>query len=194
MLALVALCVGHVPTYAGGSENCFTPPHSHTTSQVIYLKSSGGIELHITSPTSPFDIPGGEILDVDAVFKKKYDQSTYSLFIGCGGCVASQDPIVIPPVYLSGYEHGEVEPFTQVRTSRRYLPSDHSHARIHARRLYTTVSSPRRTASSTRASWTAAAKITLPSDLSTITIVPAANRWYGARSSGSARRLPLLSS
>jgi hypothetical protein len=113
MLALVALCVGHVPTYTGGSENCYTPPHTHTTSQVIYLKGSGGLEIHTTSPTEPFDIPGGEILDVDAVFKKKYDQSTYSLYIGCGGCVASQDPIVIPPTYLSGYEHGEVEPFTQ---------------------------------------------------------------------------------
>ena len=113
LVELVALCVGHVPTYTGGAENCYTPPHHHDVSQVIYLKSSGGLELHITSPTLPFDIPGGEILDVDAVFKKKYDQSTYSLYIGCGGCVASQDPIVIPPVMLTGYEHGEVEPFTQ---------------------------------------------------------------------------------
>jgi len=128
---LVALCVSHVPTYTGGAENCFTPPHHHDISQVIYVKSSGGLELHITSPTSPFDIPGGEILDVDAVFKKKYDQSTYSLYIGCGGCVASQDPLVIPPVYLSGYEHGEVEPFTQTvyysvfpKADRKFNASD----------------------------------------------------------------------
>jgi len=80
---------------------------------VIYLKGSGGIELHITSPTTPFDIPGNEQIDFDAVFKKQYDQSTYSLYVGCGGCVASQDPIVIPPVVLDNYEHGELEPFTQ---------------------------------------------------------------------------------
>lgn len=114
MLALVALVgVSHVPTYVGGAENCYTPPRHHTTSQLIYLKGSGGLELHITSPTEPFDIPGNEIIDIDAVFKKKYDQSTYSLYIGCGGCVATQDPIVIAPVTLSGYEHAEVEPFTQ---------------------------------------------------------------------------------
>jgi hypothetical protein len=114
MLALAALVgVSHVPTYVGGAENCFTPPRHHATSQVIYLKGSGGLELHITSPTEPFDIPGNEIIDVDAVFKKKYDQSTYSLYVGCGGCVATQDPIVINPVTLSGYEHAEVEPFTQ---------------------------------------------------------------------------------
>jgi hypothetical protein len=131
MLSLVVLCAGHVPTYTGGAENCFTPPHHHDISQVIYLKSSGGLELHITSPTSPFDIPGGEILDVDAVFKKKYDQSTYSLYIGCGGCVASEDPIVIPPVMLTGYEHGEVEPFTQTayysvfpKVERKFNASD----------------------------------------------------------------------
>lgn len=114
MLHLIALAgSAHAPTYVGGTENCYTPPRHHTTSQVIYLKGSGGIELHITSPTTPFDIPGNEEIDFDAVFKKKYDQSTYSLYVGCGGCVASQDPIVIPPVVLDGYEHGELEPFTQ---------------------------------------------------------------------------------
>ena len=132
MLGLVSLLTAsHVPTYTGGAGNCYTPPHHHDTSQVIYLKSSGGLELHITSPTSPFDIPGGEVLDVDAVFKKKYDQSTYSLYIGCGGCVASQDPIVIPPVVLDGYEPGEVEPFTQTvyysvfpKADRKFNASD----------------------------------------------------------------------
>lgn len=105
--------LAHVPTYTGGVQNCFTPPHHHTTSQVIYLKGSGGLELHIASPTDPFDIYGGELIDIDAVFKEPYDQSTYSLYIGCGGCVPSEDPIVVPPTSLNGYQHGEVEPFTQ---------------------------------------------------------------------------------
>ena len=116
MLAFVALpVIVHVPTYVGGVENCFTPPRAHTVSQVIYLKGSGGLEVHLNSDTDPFDIRGEEILDVDAVFKEEYDQSTYSLYIGCGGCVATQDPIVIAPVALSGYEVGAVEPFTQTR-------------------------------------------------------------------------------
>lgn len=120
--ALVAATLAHVPTYGSGADNCFTPPRVHTTSQVIYLKGSGGLELHIKSPTDPFDIPGNEEIDVDAVFKKEYDQSTYQLYIGCGGCVASVDPIVIPPVLLDGYEPGEVEPFTQVRAVHSMSP------------------------------------------------------------------------
>lgn len=107
----------HVPTYGGGIEQCFTPPHHHDISQVVYIKGSGGLEVHIESQTDPFDILGNEILDVDAVFKQEYDQSTYSLYVGCGGCVATQDPIVIAPVQLDGYEPAVIEPFTQVRAS-----------------------------------------------------------------------------
>ena len=113
MLHLWVPLLAHVPTYVGGVENCFTPPRVHTTSQVFYVRGSGGLELHLNSNTDPFDIDGGEIIDVDAVFAQAYDQSTFSLYIGCGGCVASQDPIVIAPLQLSGYEPGEVEPFTQ---------------------------------------------------------------------------------
>ena len=134
MFLLLLAARAHVPTYVGGTENCFSPPHHHTVSQVIYLKGSGGLELHIESPTEPFDITGGEILDVDAVFAKRYDQSTYELYIGCGGCVASQDPIVEPPLALTGYEPGTLEPFTQVRSVHTFrwppvrLPSPHSRA------------------------------------------------------------------
>ena len=83
MLALLTLAAhAHVPTYGGGTQNCVRPPHHHSISQVIYLKGSGGLELHLDSLTSPIDIAGGEILDVDAVFKDEVDQSTYSLYIG----------------------------------------------------------------------------------------------------------------
>lgn len=42
-LALWVPLLAHVPTYEGGVENCFTPPHTHTISQAIYLKGSGGV-------------------------------------------------------------------------------------------------------------------------------------------------------
>jgi len=113
MLGTWMLAVAHVPTYTGCVDNCCTPPHGHTTSQVIYMRGSGGLEIHFKSNTDPFDIAGDEILDVDAVFRDEVDQTTYSLYIGCGGCVVSEDPIVIPPVPLDGYEPAEVEPFTQ---------------------------------------------------------------------------------
>ena len=83
MLALLTLAASaHVPTYGGGVEGCYTPPHHHDISQVIYIKGSGGLEIHTESLTSPIDIAGGEILDVDAVFRDEVDQSTYSLYIG----------------------------------------------------------------------------------------------------------------
>lgn len=113
MLGAWMLVAAHVPTYTGCAENCCTPPHDHTTSQVIYLSGSGGLEIHVKSNIDPFDVDGGEIINVDAVFRDEVDQSTYSLYVGCGGCVASEDPIVIPPFPLHGYEPAEVEPFTQ---------------------------------------------------------------------------------
>jgi len=105
--------MSHVPTYTGCTENCCKPPRIHTTSQVIYLKGSGGLEIHLESETSPINIKNSEILDVDAVFRDEIDQSTYDLYIGCGGCIASEDPIVINPLILNGYQPAEIEPFTQ---------------------------------------------------------------------------------
>lgn len=118
MLWLVSFgAIAHVPTYVGGVENCFTPPRVHTTSQVFYVKGSGGLEVHVESDTKPFDIVNNEVIDWDAVFKEEYDTSTYSLYVGCGGCVASQDPIVEPAFHLGAYEPREVEPFTQTAYS-----------------------------------------------------------------------------
>ena len=48
------------------------------------------------------------------MFRDEIDQSTYDLYIGCGGCVTSADSIVVEPVSLNGYEPAVVEPFTQV--------------------------------------------------------------------------------
>ena len=102
----------HVPTYDGCVENCCKPPHHHTVSQVIYLRGSGGLEIHFTND-GPFDIDGNETIDVDAVFKQEYDPTSYSLYIGCGGCVWTQDELFEDALHIDGYEPGEVEPFTQ---------------------------------------------------------------------------------
>lgn len=118
---LVACARAHVPTYGVGKDNCFTPPHKHTTSQVIYVKGSGGLEVEIESDTKPFDIPGGKLIDFDAVFKYEYDQTSYDLYIGCGSCVRSLDPPVEPPQVLAGYQPGHLEPFTQT-TYRSVFP------------------------------------------------------------------------
>jgi hypothetical protein len=160
MLAAIAVACAHVPTYGVGADGCFSPPHHHTTSQVIYLKGSGGAEIHLESLTKPFDIIGGEIIDVDAVFKEEYDQSTYSLYIGCGGCVWSVDPVVVPPIALDGYEHGEVEPFTQVCTLASRVRTLRLLTTRRVCRLSTDRSFPRRSASSTPQRCATATRIT----------------------------------
>ena len=115
MIPLALLLCTHVPTYGGCVENCCTPPHVHTTSQVIYLQGSGGLEIHLQSETAPFDTLGSELIDVDVVFRDAIDPTTYSVYIGCGGCIAAEDPIVIPPVAVEGYQPVDVEPFTQTK-------------------------------------------------------------------------------
>jgi len=92
MLFLALLPACHVSTYSGGCEqNCNTPLRSHKTSQVIYLRGSGGLEIHVTSYSEPFDINGSEVIDCDAVFRDFVDPSTYTLYVGCGGCM-THDP------------------------------------------------------------------------------------------------------
>jgi hypothetical protein len=101
-LATLAL-VAHVPKY--GREPCSHPPHDHTTSQVKYMRGSGGLELDVA------DVKTGESVDVDAVFKKAYDTTTYSLHVGCGGC-ADGDALHEPPFRVR-YQEAVMEPFTQ---------------------------------------------------------------------------------
>ena len=113
LLSGVLGCRAHVPTYDGGADNCFKPPHSHKISQVVYLKGSGGLEIHFDGPSDPFDMRGGERILYDVTMKHKYDQSSYTLHVGCGGCIASIDPIVEAPVKLDGYPRSTLEPFTQ---------------------------------------------------------------------------------
>jgi hypothetical protein len=113
MILLSLLAHAHVPTYSGGcSENCCEPPHSHKISQVIYLKGSGGLEIHVKSYSEPFDISGSEVIHFDAVFRDAVDPSTYALYVGCGGCM-THDPIVASPEPITDYQAAQLEPFTQ---------------------------------------------------------------------------------
>lgn len=77
----------------------------------MYLRGSGGLEVHLISDTDPFDTINGQLIDFDAVFKKNYPFEWYDLIVGCGGCVEGTDPIVIPPAVLTSYDTGVVEPF-----------------------------------------------------------------------------------
>jgi hypothetical protein len=142
----------HVPTYGACTENCCTPPHIHTTSQVVYLKGSGGLEIHFDSETSPFNIMDGEMIDFDAVFRDQIDPSTYSLYVGCGGCVPSEDKIVIDPVDLSGYQPAHVEPYSPTHSPSAHLTlhSLHSYMPTDSRKRAIVVSLRKQTVSSTR--------------------------------------------
>ena len=112
MIAFFAVFVsGHVPQYDGCDHNCCHPPHDPTTSQVAYLKNSGGVEYDLHELK-------GEPLDFNIVFKKDYDPSTFSIYAGCGGCASSMpfnwDPPLSQPLGLANnYPPAEFEPFTQ---------------------------------------------------------------------------------
>ena len=118
MLSVLALTLlAHVPTYDNCVDNCCVPPKRPDISQVMYLKGSGGFELHLE------DLAPDTTLDVDAVFRDAVDQTTYSIHVGCGGCLPS-DPLVTPPLVLSGYGPVEIEPFTQTSYRSALSASD----------------------------------------------------------------------
>lgn len=123
MIALPLFLHGHVPTYSSvyGDcyQNCCTPPLSHKTSQVIYMRGSGGLEIEVESLSQPFDIEDGEVIHFDVVLRDDVDLSTFQLFIGCGGC--GQRSTQPQPSY--GLQPARLEPFTQT-VYRSALPKD----------------------------------------------------------------------
>jgi hypothetical protein len=103
----------HVPQYGTACvDNCCHLIHEPNVSQAVYLKGSGGAEIGIESMTVPFDILGGEHIHFDAVFREEYDQTTFDLYVGCGGCMATDD-LVVRPFPIRGYKPFRLEPFTQ---------------------------------------------------------------------------------
>ena len=128
-LAAWAVALGfaraHVPTYTDSCEhNCCHPPHVHTTSQVVYLEGSGGLELD----KADLNVAGNEVIEFNVVFRERYDPTTYQVFVGCGGCASDRsappgdgwDPVNystnLLPVPMT-YQPGVLEPFTQVRSA-----------------------------------------------------------------------------
>ena len=119
LVAAAARVRAHVPTYLANDDDlCAVPPHGPKTSQVIYLSAgpgtSSGLEYHCPdAATCPIDFRGGQIVDFDAVFKERYDVSTFAVYVGCTGCTAT-DPINVTPTPVR-YGDGTVEPFTTTR-------------------------------------------------------------------------------
>ena len=115
LLLLAALgAAAHVPTYGRCADNCCTLPRAHTVSQVLYLRGAGGLEVPLAQ------LRGADTIDFDVVFRDEVDQTTYDLFVGCGGCVG---PIAAgPPLPAAGYAAAELEPFTQT-AYRSAVPS-----------------------------------------------------------------------
>ena len=112
MIAFFAVFVsGHVPQYDGCDHNCCHPPHAPTTSQVAYLKGSGGVEFDAVDLKEDY-------LDFNFVFKKAYDVSTFSMYAGCGGCASEMpfhfdEPLSLPLAQPKTYHSPKFEPFTQ---------------------------------------------------------------------------------
>lgn len=112
MIAFFAVFVQHVPKYGGCDHNCCHFPHGVTTSQVAYLKGSGGIQYDI------HDLEGEAHVDFDVVFKEPYDTSTFSVFAGCGGCHSErpfhwEEPSSLPIDLPETYYNPKLEAFTQ---------------------------------------------------------------------------------
>jgi len=112
--AAVVVVSGHVPQY-DCEHGCCHAKHHHETSQVSYQKNSGGVEMDIDDLVIDGE---GEIIDFDFVFKKEYPMSTYSLFVGCGGCASRlpdhYDPVLTLPLAMpENYQDPKLESFTQ---------------------------------------------------------------------------------
>ena len=111
VVASLALARAHVPTYetnddGGNGVTCAHLPHDHTTSQVVYLRGSGGVELDA-------DEIDADTIDFDVVFRDEPSPETYSLYVGCGGCAADDALLNASRVVVTGYETPVLEPFTQ---------------------------------------------------------------------------------
>lgn len=113
MLCIAILhVVSHVPQFGDSCEfNCCHPPHDPTTSQIAYLRNSGGIEYDIRELKE-------EALDFSIVFRKRYDTSTFAVHVGCGGCASGlspnfEEPIELPLDLPNVYHAVKFEPFTQ---------------------------------------------------------------------------------
>ena len=110
MLGLLAALLGHVPVYTGNAEEgkCVSLT-DHETSQAVYVKARPGT----TSGLEVADPPTTGFIDFDAVFRERYDSSTFALYVGCMSCDAD-DPVTAAPIPVL-YSAAKLEPFAQTR-------------------------------------------------------------------------------
>ena len=111
MIAFFAAFACHVPQYDNCDYNCCHPPHDASTSQVAYLRGSGGVEFDLHA------IQEAPVLNFNAVFRKQYDTSTFSVYAGCGGCASARPsnwdtPLSLPLQLPAKYPQAKFEPFT----------------------------------------------------------------------------------
>ena len=118
MLSLGLLTWAHVPTYLQSENNCFTPGHlDYRLSQVVYIKGTGGIELHVEDANPPLPTDGdGVDVYFDIVLKRgDVDLTELDVYVGCGGCMP--DEMLVPASKREGsdlvYQPFTMEPFTQ---------------------------------------------------------------------------------
>ena len=133
LLALASLFASaHVPTYAGevNVDNCYAPSHlKMNLSQVLYLKGTGGMEVHLKDSTYKGQAwYGTEDIDIefDVVFRDRivdengnWDQDI-KIYVGCGGCAQSTGAAFDAPISESQktnmvWQPMSLEPFTQTR-------------------------------------------------------------------------------
>ena len=137
MIALFAT-LGHVPTYTSDDacvDNCCVPGSLNlNTSQVLYLKGSGGLEIPLANadaalhpdraePIPKHDQPFRVYFDV--VLKETVtDFSMIDVYAGCGGCVAGD--ALVPASHRTNFklQAPTLEPFTQTLYYGLFPPDD----------------------------------------------------------------------
>ena len=136
LAALAALA--HVPTYTSDDacvDNCCVPGSLNlNTSQVLYLKGTGGLEIPLANadaalhpdraaPIPKHDQPFRVYFDV--VLKEPVtDFSMIDVYAGCGGCVAGD--ALVPASHRTNFklQAPTLEPFTQTLYYGLFPPDD----------------------------------------------------------------------
>ena len=131
------LTLSHVPTYKNDQckENCCIPEHlNYNVSQVLYLKGTGGMEIPLfgsNHPETADEIPYWEEpfrVYYDIVVKDFLSQEELNqleVYVGCGGCVESEDePVDGTRITDLQLQAPHLEPFTQTRYYSIFKPDD----------------------------------------------------------------------
>ena len=131
------LTLSHVPTYKNDKckENCCIPEHlNYNVSQVLYLKGTGGMEIPLFGsdhPETADEIPYWEEpfrVYYDIVvrdFLSQEELNHLEVYVGCGGCVESEDePVDGTRITDLQLQAPHLEPFTQTRYYSIFKPDD----------------------------------------------------------------------